>query len=132
MPYKSLEEKKRYDRGRYLENAEKFKKRRRERYRLKDGTMFHPKRKDKKSVPPQKDKDVAVEVEELKPGQKGFVDVTPYLDIRSNPENAPEDDLDAKPAPSVVDPKKKPGMKVEPQDEEAEKMSDDLNEVFDE
>lgn len=134
MPYKNAEKQKACVRGYHTSNREgRLAYMKERRLLIKEG-LFEKKKtegfvrkEDKGLFEKKKTKDVAVEVVDLKPGDKGYVDVTPYLLIEP-----PVDGLSKEAAPPSVEEKKKPGMKVEPQDEEAEKMSDDLNEVFDE
>lgn len=132
MSYKNLEDRKVRDQRYHISNRVERLAYMKERRRLIKEGRFEKKepkgkvRKDK-NEPSLKAVDVAVEVEELKPGQRGYINPEVYSKIEPLVDGLSEDA-----APPSVEEKKKPGMKVESQDEEAEKMSDDLNEVFDE
>lgn len=140
MPYKSLEDKKRYDQRFQQKNADELNKKRRERYRLKkegldekSGVKKGLDEKVKGLDEKKKTKDIAVEVVDLKPGDRGYCNPEPYLNLRQPVKDIDsKDDKDAKPASSVVDLKKKSPVEAEAQEADNEKASEDLEELFNE
>lgn len=120
MPYKNAEDKKKADQRRYQKNAERLKENRRKRYWLEKGRNKEEEGRNK------------AKVEKIKPGYRKSSSVEPYLDIRSNPENAPEDDLDDDIASAMVVEKKKPPVKgSRAQATDNEVACRELNDVFD-
>lgn len=136
MPYKSLEDKKRYDQRFQQKNADELNKKRRERYRLKkeglDEKSGVKKGLDEKVEgldEKKKTKDIAVEVVDLKPGDRGYCNPEPYLNLRQ----PVKDELAANPASLKEKGKKSSGKRVgEAEAADNEEASDELEELFDE